>query len=55
MAIMQEEQQFEVSVEQNLNNIGETTFKAIRRVLPVTQTKINWGNILAYKVGKTGQ
>lgn len=51
-AIKKVEQEFEVELEQSYNTMGTNTFKALRRALPMTATKINWNSIKSYSLGK---
>lgn len=51
-SIKNSEQEFEQELEQSYTTMGSNTFKALRRALPMTATKINWGAIKSYSVGK---
>jgi len=50
-AITKAEQQFQESLDQSYRSMGDTTFKALRRALPITRTRIDWNKIKNYKIG----
>jgi len=45
------EHNFHQALDASYNVMGETTFKALRRALPITGQKINWNLIHSYRVG----
>jgi len=45
------EQDLHGKLEASYNTLSETTFKALRRILPVTRTKVEWPKIQAYRMG----
>jgi len=50
-AIAKAEAEFQQALEVSYNTMSENTFKALRRVLPVTKNKVDWEKMKAYKVG----
>jgi len=51
-AIIKAEQAFHGSLDSSYNTMGDTTFKALRRALPITRNKIDWNKIRNYKIGQ---
>lgn len=52
-AIKELEQDFQQQLEVSYDVMNETTFKALRRALPMTRQKIQWAKIGQYKLGRT--
>jgi len=50
-AIMKVEQTFQQALEANYNTMGDTTFKALRRALPINKQRIDWAKIQHFRLG----
>eukprot|EP01121_Diplochlamys_sp_Union-15-3_P000572 TRINITY_DN1049_c0_g1_i1.p1 TRINITY_DN1049_c0_g1~~TRINITY_DN1049_c0_g1_i1.p1 ORF type:complete len:284 (+),score=62.60 TRINITY_DN1049_c0_g1_i1:59-910(+) len=48
--IATQESSFHESLDKSYRKMGDTTFKALRRALPVTRNKIDWNKIMTYKL-----
>lgn len=45
------EQDYHAKLELSYATLSDTTFKALRRILPITRTKVEWPKIQSYRVG----
>ncbi|KAI0045888.1 F-actin capping protein alpha subunit, partial [Auriscalpium vulgare] len=49
--IAEQESAYQTSLGDTYHDMGEKTFKVLRRALPLTRQKIDWDKVLGYKLG----
>jgi len=49
--IADEEGKYQASLNDTYHEMGEKTFKGLRRALPMTRQKLDWDKVLGYKLG----
>ncbi|KAH7910815.1 F-actin-capping protein subunit alpha [Hygrophoropsis aurantiaca] len=49
--IESEETKYQTSLNDSYHEMGEKTFKGLRRALPMTRQKLDWDKVLGYKLG----
>ncbi|KAI0795293.1 F-actin-capping protein subunit alpha [Irpex lacteus] len=50
--ISDEETKYQTTLNESYQDLGDNTFKTLRRALPITRAKLDWDKVLGYKLGQ---